>query len=31
VLYASGSERKGFVHIRCRWTVEAATPAASLQ
>ena len=30
VLYASGSDRKGFVHVRCSWAVETATPAGSL-
>ena len=30
VLYASGGDRKGFVHVRCRWTVDTATPALSL-
>ena len=27
VLYASGTDRKGFVHVRCAWTVDQAIPA----
>jgi len=30
VLYASGTDRRGFVHVRCHWTVDTATPALSL-
>ena len=26
VLYASGDYRKGFVHVRCAWTLEPASP-----
>jgi hypothetical protein len=27
VLYASGTDRKGFVHVRCEWTVDRAMTA----
>jgi lipopolysaccharide transport system ATP-binding protein len=28
-LYRRGADRKGFVHVPCRWTIDAAVPAVS--